>query len=395
MLKPRRKNYVWSNSILVMLLIAGAMVGFTQPHRLIQGMLGQGGGAFLLTYVLGLFAFGVPMTMGWLYLGRRTDKPATTVIDAARESKLSRFWGWLGPLWQLLAFVLLAVLIGDLQGSGVAASVGSDALVQVGLLAVLVGLVWLIGAFSPLGLSRIGGVLIMLLILVAAASWVIAAREHTLGSSLIELFLFRFWLLGWGGVLDALQLALLTASLGGAALWTAGSYLPEKPASLLGWSLGLLLLTTVLSLLVGVGNFALNSVAWIHLNAYDMSQIPLLFAVLLTAALLTESVSVRLTARGVKRPLAWLLVLLVAGGVGVLQLLGYLPQGLGAVVQGWVLPVAVLLMAIFVGWMLKETKVRKTLAVKSFKAYLVTRALLRLFVPLVVIALLIHRVGLW
>ncbi len=43
------------------------------------------------------------------------------------------------------------------------------------------------------------------------------------------------------------------------------------------------------------------------------------------------------------------------------------------------LPLGGLLIAIFAGWVMKETHARKELGIKNFKLYLVWRALVRIF----------------
>ena len=57
------------------------------------------------------------------------------------------------------------------------------------------------------------------------------------------------------------------------------------------------------------------------------------------------------------------------------------------------LPLGGLLIAVFAGWVMKETHARKELAMKSFPLYLVWRALVRVVSPTAVIALFIY--SLW
>ncbi len=56
------------------------------------------------------------------------------------------------------------------------------------------------------------------------------------------------------------------------------------------------------------------------------------------------------------------------------------------------LPLGGLLIAVFTGWVMKETQARKELAMKSFPLYLVWRALVRVFSPLAVIALILYSI---
>jgi NSS family neurotransmitter:Na+ symporter len=56
------------------------------------------------------------------------------------------------------------------------------------------------------------------------------------------------------------------------------------------------------------------------------------------------------------------------------------------------LPLGGLLIAIFAGWVMKETQARKELAMQNFKLYLVWRALVRIFSPVAVIALFVYSI---
>ena len=56
------------------------------------------------------------------------------------------------------------------------------------------------------------------------------------------------------------------------------------------------------------------------------------------------------------------------------------------------LPLGGLLIAIFAGWVMKETHARKELGIKNFKLYLVWRALVRIFSPAAVVALFVYSI---
>ena len=59
------------------------------------------------------------------------------------------------------------------------------------------------------------------------------------------------------------------------------------------------------------------------------------------------------------------------------------------------LPLGGLFIAIFVGWIMKETHVRKELAMGNFKLYLVWRAVVRIFSPLAILLVFAYSTGLW
>lgn len=397
MLKPKKtRQPVWNSSLVALLAVAGALLGFAQAGSLTTGMFEQGGSVFLLVYGLALVLFGLPMMMAWLALGRRDGDPALAVIESVRASKRNRVWGWLGPVWQLLAFLLLVLVLawaGDFGQQLWPQEMGAgSSFWGLGMFALLV---LLVGAGGASWLGRLSALLVLLIVLLSLLMLVEAGQAHTLGSSLQELFALRPGLLGWDGVLQALQLALVSASLGGAALWAYGHYLPLAPTSLAVWSVRLLVLQTLLALLAGVASFALTSSVPMEEGGSALYLLLPPLGALLAAAALTEAVALRLVAAGLKRPLAWLVVLVLATLLAGVKLGTALLDGLQPLTLHWLLPLAVLLLAVLVGWVLKETQVRKSLEMASFPLYLVMRALLRLAVPLGVLVLLGHELRIW
>jgi NSS family neurotransmitter:Na+ symporter len=398
MLKPNTPRQVaWPNALVALLAVTGAMLGFVQTDSLVYAMFQHGGSAFLLMYGSCLLLVGVPMAMAWLLLGRRAHAPALAVVEAAQASKLNRRWRWLGLFWQLLAFLLLILIlrwVGQVSGGLLSHHVGHAEWLS-SVLGFLV-VVWLAGAVSPDWQGRINAWLMLLLLALTAFLLVQAGREHTLGSSWQELFSFRPELLGWASLVQALKQVLGVASIGGAALWLYGHYLPQRPASLVVWSSTLLLVETLVALLVGLAGFALASgLPPSSGSGHFLYRLMAPIAALMAASALGEAVTVRLTTQYLKRPLALFVVLLAAGLLAAVNLSTGWLSGLSDLVWQWLLPLAVLLLAVFVGWMMKETQVRKGMAIKSFPVYLATRALLRLLVPLVMLALLGHAGGLW
>lgn len=396
MLKSKTaRQPVWTSSLVALLAVSGALLGFAQTGSLTAGLFAQGGSAFLLVYVLALLLFGLPMMMAWLYFGRRDGTPALAVVEAVRASKLPRWWGWLGIGWQLLAFLLLALVLAWAGDFGQQLWQQAEPGACLWCLAGFAVLLLLAGVTGAAWLGRLSTLLVLLLVLLSIVMLVQAQGAHTLGTSVQELFAFRPQLLGWDGVLQALQLALVSASLGGAALWAYGHYLPNRPASLASWSLLVLLVQTLLALLTGVASFALVSSLGMEEGGNALYLLLPPIGALLAAMALTEAVALRLMANGLKRPLAWLIVVVLASVLAALKLASGWLELLQPVALHWLLPLAALLLALLVGWQLKETQVRKVLAIDSFAFYLVTRALLRLAVPLVALVLLVHELGLW
>lgn len=387
MLKPKvNRSEVWSSAWVALLATVAAMVGFAGPNALVSAMLQYGGSTFLLVHVLFLVLIGMPMMMAWLFLGRRADDsaPANSVLDAARASKLSRHWAWAGQFWRLLALLFLVgvVLTGAVQVEQLLPS-ATPGLAVVSVIVFLLG-VYVLGAFSSAvqGVAN-AGLFVLLLLTAGYLLWQLngAQNERQLLGDV-----FAFGAISVPGVMDALFLALKTTSVGGAVLWIYGRYLPAKPMSLMTWS-GLLLVTQLaVALFVGVAALDNGSLVLVVL---------MLVASLAAASALAEPVTAGLLYKGVLRPLALLLVLLIVAGLVLLQQQTNILAWLGGVTQYWLMPVAIALLAVFVGWQLKETQVRKVMAVQSFSLYMVSRALLRLAVPLAAVVALLHHAGLF
>lgn len=381
---PTEKKAVWQKPLLSLLLLAGALVGLSRPGALVAGMAVHEGGGFLLAYLLLSLLVGVPLMLAWLHLGRRAENPATAVQEAARANQLGRYWGWLGVFWQLLALLLLAGVVSwvGALGEEVLASDGSLT-IHAAVLVAFLALVWVLGVAGPAFLEKTGGVLALLMVLVAVGLLVrlLAGSD---GQDVTHL-----WALAWpakSGWIAALKLVFIASSLGGAALWTLGNYLPARPVSLLAWTLGAQILQVLLALLVGVTVYLTPGT-----EGLDPVMLLPLLGVLLAALVLAEAVTVRLVAGGLHRQLAMPLVLLVAGALAMSR-----QDSLWlALLENWLLPLSMLAVAVFVGWQLKETQVRKSWAITAFPLYLGLRALLRLAVPLAVLALLLLQLDIF
>ena len=113
---------------------------------------------------------------------------------------------------------------------------------------------------------------------------------------------------------------------------------------------------------------------------------------------LSEPVVAWLVERGWKRPraavavggIAWLLGVGSALSFNVLSdttfMMGTIFDNLDFLAEKILLPLGGLLIAIFAGWKMKETHARKELAMKSFPLYMIWRAVVRIFAPLLVLA---------
>ncbi|NLD08004.1 MAG: sodium-dependent transporter [Xanthomonadaceae bacterium] len=99
----------WSNKILYISTVAGATIGFGATWRFPYQVGQNGGGAYLLVFMLAMIILGVPMLMAEHIIGRRLQ---TNTVDAFgqgdHKKPISKFWKGVGVLAIIGAFGILA-----------------------------------------------------------------------------------------------------------------------------------------------------------------------------------------------------------------------------------------------------------------------------------------------
>ncbi|MBS7836596.1 MULTISPECIES: sodium-dependent transporter [Wohlfahrtiimonas] len=103
------KRESWSNQLLYISTVAGATIGFGATWRFPYQVGQNGGGAYLLVFILAMIVLGVPMLMAEHIIGRRLH---TNTIDAFGRGNLpnpiSKWWKGIGVFAILGAFGILA-----------------------------------------------------------------------------------------------------------------------------------------------------------------------------------------------------------------------------------------------------------------------------------------------
>ncbi|HIK74601.1 MAG TPA: sodium-dependent transporter [Alcanivorax sp.] len=250
------------------------------------------------------------------------------------------------------------------------------------------------------------------------------------------LFAFDFSKLSGEAVIVALGQAFFTLSLGMGAIMAYGAYMPReikdksgrsRPVSIVSSVITIAVLDTLVALGAGLAMFPLLFTGGLEVGQgpgmmfvtlpLAFGQMPggllfgTLFFVLVVCAAWSSSISLGepmaawLVERGMGRGTAALAVGLAAWLLGVGSVLsfnvwkeheflvGTFFDNIEFLSTSVMLPLGGLLIAIFAGWVMKETHARKELAMKSFPLYLVWRALVRVVSPTAVIALFIY--SLW
>ncbi|MAV31057.1 MAG: sodium-dependent transporter [Cycloclasticus sp.] len=266
----------WSTRLAFILAATGSAVGLGNIWKFPYIAGENGGGAFVLIYLLCILMIGLPIMMAEIMLGRRgRQSPINTMKELAQESAVSPFWSWLGWLGVIAGFLILSyysVIAGWAMAyvvrvaSGVFEGVTPDGASNIfgeliadpeKLLAwhsLFMIMTMLVVARGVKGLERtvkfLMPALLAILILLIGYSMEQGAFEQGVS------FLFKadFSKVTSESVLTAMGHAFFTLSLGMGAIMVYGSYLPSKVS--IGSTASLIALTdTAVALFAGLAIF--------------------------------------------------------------------------------------------------------------------------------------------
>ena len=107
---------VWGSRWIFILAATGSAVGLGNIWKFPYIAGENGGGAFVLVYLLCIAIVGIPIMMGEVLIGRRgRNSPINAMRALALEAQASRFWkyvGWMGALAGLLILSYYSVIAG-------------------------------------------------------------------------------------------------------------------------------------------------------------------------------------------------------------------------------------------------------------------------------------------
>ena len=245
----------WGSRIGFILAAAGSAIGLGNIWRFPYMAGENGGGAFVLLYLLCVLLIGLPVLLAELAIGRRTERNPVGAFKALAPKSM---WPLLGGLGVVTGFGILSfysVVAGWTIGYLFKASTGAFAVdltaeasgalftdligdpLQAMLLTALFLLLTILvvrGGVSG-GIERASKILMPLLLTILV---LLAVRALTLpgaGAGLAYLFKPDFSKLDTGVVISALGQALFSLSLGMGAMITYGSYFPKRENM---WSAG-------------------------------------------------------------------------------------------------------------------------------------------------------------
>ncbi len=264
----------WSGRLAFILAATGSAVGLGNIWKFPYITGENGGGAFVLVYLLCIVIIGIPIMMAEVMIGRRgRQSPINTMRSLAAEEGVSPHWQWLGWGGVIAGFLILSYY-SVIAGWAMAYVFRSAAGLFTGLTADGISsifnnlisdperlLVWhtlfmtltmvIVSRGVRSGLEKAVRVLmpalLLLMLVLMGYSWNSGYFEQGLE------FLFRpdFSKLTGGGVLIAMGHAFFTLSLGMGAIMVYGSYLPDR-VSIAKVSFAVSIADTAVALLAGM-----------------------------------------------------------------------------------------------------------------------------------------------
>lgn len=450
---------VWGSRWVFVLAATGSAVGLGNIWRFPYITGENGGGAFVLLYLLCIAVVGIPIMAAEVMLGRKGGlSPINTMRKLAGESKVTQRWAGIGIMGALSAFLILSFYSavaswalyytweaarGVFEGITATQSEAhfdnmlADPWLMLGFHSLFMLLTMVVVARGVKGgLEKAVQVLMPLLFVLLLVLVGYAATTPGFSEGMNFLFAFDFSKLTGKAVLVAVGQAFFTLSLGMGAIMAYGAYMPrevtdpktgkKKPVSILSTVAIIAVLDTLVALGAGMAMFPLLFSGGLEVGqgpGMMFVTLPLafgsipggvlfgtLFFLLVVCAAWSSSISLGepvvawLVEKGLTRAKAAIVVGLGAWLLGVGSVLSFNVWKDNTFLAGTffdnmeflsttvMLPLGGLLIAIFAGWVMKETHARKELGIKNFKLYLVWRALVRIFSPAAVVALFVYSI---
>jgi NSS family neurotransmitter:Na+ symporter len=451
---PRRSSLHghWSSRLAFILAVSGSAVGLGNIWRFpyVAGV--NGGGAFVLVYLVCVFGIGLPIMMAEILIGRRGRRnPAATMQLLGEEESGNGSWRWVGLLGVVAGIIILSYYsviagwaVGYIVESASGAFLGATVEEVQGIFGSLIGNPLIAGGWHTLfmlisvfvvargverGLEQAVRVLmpalIGLLLLLLGYSMLQGAFQQ----GVTFLFEPRFDELTAGSILEAMGQAFFTLSVGMGAIMAYGAYLPQE-ASITRTSVAVVLADTGVALLAALVIFPI-----VFANDMDpasgpglvfqslpvaFGQMPggvivaTIFFVLLTFAAWTSAISL------MEPAVAWCMETMQVSRVGaafavggIIWLLGWLsvfsfgPMADVQFLRGTIfdnfdyltnnimLPVGGLAIVGFAGWVMARNSTADEIDPAAGPGYRLWRFSARFVAPVAVVVVLLNALGLF
>ncbi len=441
----------WSSRTAFILAVTGSAVGLGNIWKFPYVAGENGGGAFVLVYLLCVVAIGLPIMMSEVLLGRRGRRNPITTMKVLGEEEAGKGWwqivGWNGIIAGFVILSFYSVIAGwslaYIERSMVGTFVGVDEPTVSATFDELVGswprmLFWhslfmvmtivVVAKGVQRGLERAVEVLMPALVVLLVVLLFVSSRLDSFADGLQFLFAPDFSKLDGNMILMAMGQAFFSLSLGMGAVMAYGAYLPEG-TSIGSTSLVVVIADTGIALLAGivifpiVFNYGLDPAEGpglvFHSLPLALGQLPwsqllsTFFFMLLTFGAWTSSIGL------IEPTVAWLVERHQMTRPGAAWLVGGLiwALGLGSVLSfnalsdftffrgtifdnldylasNIMLPMGGLLIALFAGWVMCRNSSAEELDLGTGLRYQMWRFLTRYIAPVGVALVLLNASGL-
>jgi len=440
----------WSSRWAFVLAATGSAVGLGNIWKFPYITGENGGGAFVLVYLLCIAVVGIPVMMSEIMLGRRgRQSPINTMRTLAREEGKSGGWQLLGFSGVLAGFLILSfysVIAGWALSYVVSAVGGTFTAITAERSGEIFG-----ELVSNPGVQLFWHTLFMGITMFVVARGVREGLEKAVRMLMPALFVLLLILVGYAmnsggfiqglhflfdadfskittdGVLIALGHAFFTLSLGMGAIMVYGSYLPEN-VSLTQATFTVAIADTVVALLAGMAIFPIvfaNSLEPGAGPGLIFQTLPVafgampgglffgtLFFILLVFAAWSSAISIiepvvswLVESRNMSRKRASIISGLVTWVLGIATVLSFnlwsevklfdktIFDLLDYLTTNIMLPLGGLLIALFAGWAMKQNHSRGELGLRQ-TGYTIWQILIRYVTPIAIIVVFLNKIEL-
>lgn len=437
---------VWSSRWTFILAATGSAVGLGNIWKFPYIAGENGGGAFVLIYLLCIALIGIPIMMAEVLIGRRGRmSPINSMRFVTEEAGLHGAWtgiGWMGVLAGLMIMAFYSVVAGwalhhvfasasgafeGIDGAQAGARFGdflknTEALIAWHTVFSLMTLA-VVATGVTRGLAMVARVLMPFLFVALAVLLFYAAVKGDFGKGFAFLFDFKFDKLSWNGVLVALGHAFFTLSLGMGAIMAYGAYMPAH-SNVAKTVVTVGVLDTLVALIAGLAIFPIvfgtpgiepgagPGLMFVSLPvAFGNMPLGLLFGTLFfvlvgvaawssAVSLIEPGVAWLIEKKNVNRAISTSVLTFVAwlGGMACIFSNNWLEdkenkwqvfEVLDALTSQVMLPLGGLFIAVFVGWFMSKNVVQKEMDAEGHPLFDIWMLVLRWLSPVLVALVMI------
>jgi NSS family neurotransmitter:Na+ symporter len=451
---PRRDSLhgQWSSRLAFILAVSGSAVGLGNIWRFPYVAGENGGGAFVLVYLVCVLCIGLPIMMAEILIGRRGRRnPVDTMGLLGEEEAGTARWRWVGILGVICGVIILSYYsviagwaLGYIFESARGVFVNASVEQVEGVFGSLIGSplragmwhtifmslsVFVVARGVERGLEQAVRVLMPALIGLMLVLLGYSMMEGAFDAGVTFLFEPRFEDLTGGSILEAMGQAFFTLSVGMGAIMAYGAYLPES-ASIARTSIAVVIADTAVALLAALVIFPI-----VFGNGMDpasgpglvfqslpvaFGQMPggvivaTIFFVLLTFAAWTSAISLmepavawcmetldytRMRAATLVGFVIWFLGLLSVVSFGPLSdfnfLRGTIFDNFDYLTNNIMLPLGGLAIVTFAGWVMAQNSTADEIDPEAGTGYRFWRFAARFLAPVAVVLVLINALGIF